>query len=87
MQKSTSFKKAFHVSLGIILLCLGLLGLVLPIINGIIPILLGLILISFTNPSFEKKLTLLSKKNKHLEHWHDKLSKHMRHFFGINKEE
>lgn len=83
MISAARIKKIVHVALALFLLVVGLFGLALPILNGIIPITLGLILLSFESKYVERWLDNTAKKNKHVDHWYQKLAHAMRRFFGI----
>ena len=75
-------KKAFHVTLGLILIVIGLAGLILPILDGLIPLLLGFILLSFEIPSVERHLARIAYKTKFTGDWYEKLERWMRKVFG-----
>jgi uncharacterized membrane protein YbaN (DUF454 family) len=76
-----NLRKLIHIALGIILVLLGIAGLVLPIINGTILLIIGFIIISFENPTIEKHLYRITKKNTMIHHWHLKLDKILRKLF------
>lgn len=77
-----TIRKILHITVGIFLLCVGLLGLVLPILNGLLFLVCGLIVLSFESRYVEKKLFEMTQKNKFAHHWHLKLEKWLRRFFG-----
>jgi uncharacterized protein YqgC (DUF456 family) len=75
------FRKIMHLTIGILVVLIGIAGLVLPIINGTLLLIVGFIIISFESPYVEKKLFILTQKNKFIHSMYLRLEKILRNFF------
>ena len=76
-----TFRKMFHLALGLILILIGILGLILPVLNGTVFLVLGFILLSFEIPYIEKKLFLITNKYPWSHSLYTKLDKFLRKLF------
>ena len=75
------FRKIMHLSIGFLIILLGIAGLVLPILNGTLLLIIGFIIVSFESPYVEKKLFILTQKNKTIHLLYLRLEKVLRKFF------